>query len=250
MEINREGIAALVGLQAEDSALDALKAERDLIPEKIADLRALLDKERQRVQAAKAKTVELEKKKKECELELAAKEESARKHSVELNMVKTNEAFKALQHEIEAEKRSGSDIETRILEIMEEIDASRTEEKRAALLVTDEEKKISVDISAMESKLSEVSGACEKAESGRNASAQSVPEGLLKVYERIRGRRIYDAIVAVEGGHCGACRIALTPQQMVESAKAKSIVFCENCQRILYKPLEPVPAAGEAKIEK
>ena len=77
----------------------------------------------------------LEKLKKTKELDVAAKEEAAKKHGGELNQVKTNEAFKALQHEIERAKADASDIETQILEIMDQLDASRKAEKAAAAVL-------------------------------------------------------------------------------------------------------------------
>ena len=48
----------------------------------------------------------------------------------------------------------------------------------------------------------------------------------------------------VVSGHCGACQINLTPGLSLEVAKLKSLVTCESCQRILYKPELLVPTAA------
>src|SRR3989339_133081 len=174
MAITKETIQRLVAVQQQDSVLDGLQKESDRIPREIADLQAGLDGAKAKLAEAKAKVVGFEKKKKEKELELASKEEAIRKHSMELNQVKTNDAFKALQHQIDDAKAAGSQIETDILEVMEGIDAGKKEEGAAA----------------------------------------GTP-----------------------------CRISLAPQMIVEVTKAKALVVCESCQRILYKP-EPAAKAA------
>src|SRR3989339_641360 len=132
MAITKETIQRLVAVQQQDSVLDGLQKESDRIPREIADLQAGLDGAKAKLAEAKAKVVGFEKKKKEKELELASKEEAIRKHSMELNQVKTNDAFKALQHQIDDAKAAGSQIETDILEVMEGIDAGKKEEGAAA----------------------------------------------------------------------------------------------------------------------
>jgi len=67
----------------------------------------------------------------------------------------------------------------------------------------------------------------------------------MKVYNHIRGRGKPDAVVPVVGGHCGSCQINLTPGIILEIAKLKSLVTCESCQRILYKPELLVPATAQ-----
>jgi predicted nucleic acid-binding Zn-ribbon protein len=244
MDITRQSLDALRILQAKDLVLDSLAAQKNEIPSEIASLKGEIEAAKSALKEARAKTLDCEKRKKEKELELAAKEEAIRKHSVELNQVKTNEAFKALQSEIEGAKSAGSSLETRILEIMEEADQSRVREKKIAQEAAEEEKKILVEVRAAESRLAEVESLIAKAQAERDASAAAIDPELLKVYELIRGRGKRDAVVPVEGGHCGVCRMALMPQQLVESAKGRSLVVCESCQRILYR-LAPAEAAAK-----
>ncbi len=247
MQITREAIGALIALQAKDHRLDSLAAQKAGIPAEIDSLKGEIEAAKSEMKDAKAKTIECEKRKKEKELELAAKEEAIRKHSVELNQVKTNEAFKALQSEIEGAKSAGSALETQILEFMEEADQSRAREKKLALEAAEEEKKILVEIRSAMGRLAEVEAAIVKAKAERDAAAAGIGPDLLKAYEMIRGRGKLDAVVPVENGHCGVCRMALMPQQLVESAKGRSLVVCESCQRILYRPAPAEASASGVK---
>ena len=64
----------------------------------------------------------------------------------------------------------------------------------------------------------------------------------MKVYNHVRSRGKLDAVVPIDATTCSACRVILAPQVIVEATKAKALVTCESCQRILYKAETTVPA--------
>ncbi len=242
MVFNKETIRHLVAVQAQDAIIDGLQKEIGRVPREIAAFQAGLESAKTKLAEAKTKIIGCEKKKKEKELDLAAKEEAIRKHTMELNQVKTNDAFKALQHEIEQAKAAGSQIETDILEIMEGIDSGRKEEKSAAVEFKAVEDKAKVEIGVLENELVELKAKHDAQKAVRDEAAVLVPFDMMRVYNHARMRGKLDAIVPVDGGNCSACRINLAPQMIVEVTKAKALVICESCQRILYKP-EPAEKA-------
>ena len=241
MALTKEALQALVALQLKDNVLDAIQKEIDAVPPRIASLQADLENEKRHMNEAKAKIMELEKKKKTKELDVAAKDEAARKHTSQLNDLKSNDAYKAMQAEIEAEKKAAGDIETEILQLMEDIDKARAEEKAA----TAEFKKTEEFSKKVEAEMSHAKGRFETEKTGRDAVAAAVAPSEMKVYNHIRGRGKPDAVVPIIGGHCGSCQITLTPGLSLEVAKLKTLVTCESCQRILYKPeLVTAPATA------
>ena len=193
--------------------------------------------------AAKAKTIDLEKKKKSKELDVAQKEEAARKHTGQLNELKSNEAYKAMQIEIEKEKAAAGDIETEVLVIMEEIDKSKAEEKVLAVELKKIEDFSKTDLAKLEAELSHAKGRFEGAKAERDAAAEPVPADLMKVFNHLRSRGKPDAVVPVTDGHCGSCQMTLSPALIAEVAKLKSLAVCESCQRILYKPEQAAATA-------
>lgn len=244
MALTKEALRALVGLQEKDKVLDAIQKEIDTVPPRIAAVQADLANEKKRMDAAKAKTLELEKKKKSKELDAAAKEEGARKHTAQLNDLKSNEAYKAMQHEIEAEKAAVGNIETEILQIMEEIDKSKAEEKALAAELKKIEDFSKGDLDKLEAELSHAKGRFAGAKAERDAAAEPVPADLMKVFNHLRSRGKPDAVVPVVDGHCGSCQITLSPAMLLEVAKLKNLAICESCQRILYKPEQVAAAAA------
>ena len=235
---------ALVALQDKDKVLDAIQKDIDAVPPRIAALQADLAAEKKRMDAAKAKTFELEKKKKSKELDVAAKEEAARKHTGQLNELKSNEAYKSMQAEIEKEKAAAGDIETEILQIMDEIDKSKGEEKVLAAELKKIEDFSKNDLAKLEAELSHAKGLHAEAKTARDAAAEPVPADLMKVFNHIRSRGKPDAVVPVVDGHCGSCQMTLSPAMIAEVAKLKSLAVCESCQRILYKPEQPAATAA------
>ncbi len=244
MALTKEALQALVALQQKDKHLDLIQAEIDAVPPRIAALKADLEGEKKHMNDAKAKIVELEKKKKSKELDVAAQEEAARKHTGQLNELKSNDAYKAMQQEIEKEKAKAGDIETEILQIMEDIDKAKQEEKAATAEFKKTEDFSKKDLEKLEAEMSHAKGRFETAKVERDATAAAVAPSEMKVYNHIRGRGKPDAVVPIVGGHCGSCQITLTPGLTLEVAKMKSLVTCESCQRILYKPEQVTAAAA------
>jgi predicted nucleic acid-binding Zn-ribbon protein len=243
MALTKEALQALVALQQRDKYLDSIQREIDAVPPRVASLSADLENEERHMNEVKAKILDLEKKKKTKELDVAAKDEAARKHTSQLNDLKSNDAYKTMQAEIEAEKKAAGDIETEILQFMEDIDKARAEEKAATAEFKKTEEFAKKDLERLEAELSHAKGRFETAKAERDATAAAVGPAEMKVYDHIRGRGKPDAVVAIVAGHCGSCQINLTPGLSLEVAKMKSLVTCESCQRILYKP-EQVAAAA------
>ncbi len=244
MALTKEALQALVALQQKDKHLDAIQHEIDAVPPRINALKADLEGEKKHMNDAKAKIMELEKKKKSKELDVAAKEEAARKHAAQLNDLKSNDAYKAMQQEIEAEKKAAGDIETEVLQVMEDIDKAKAEEKAATAEYKKTEEFSKKDLEKLEAEMSHAKGRFETAKAERDASAALVGPAEMKVYNHIRSRGKPDAVVPIIGGHCGSCQITLTPGLSLEVAKMKSLVTCESCQRILYKPEQVAAAAA------
>lgn len=245
MALSKDALLALIALQKQDNELDKVKAVMDKIPAMIKNLKDALEAEKAKGAAAKSKIIALEKQKKEKELELAKQEEDAKKHGLQLNLVKTNEAFKALQLEIGFAKQAASDIETQILEIMEALDAAKKEDKAVQAGLAVEVKEFEAEIAGHEKRLAEQKAVFEAGKAQRDAAAGPLPADVMKIYDHVRMRGKLDAIVPIDATICSACRITLAPTIIVEATKLKALVCCESCQRILYRPelLAPVKTA-------
>lgn len=238
----KEDLAHLCQLQELDRQADALKRDMDLVPVDIAAIRAEIEAEKARLGGIQDKAKKLQLQRKEKEIEMAQKEEAIRKHGTELNLVKTNDAFKALLKEIDDKKAAVSQLETEILTLMEAADGVVKEEKalKGELAVFDAER--SGRIKVLEARKADLEKRHAECLARREGLAQSVPAELRSLYEATRARRAGIGIAAIKGDGCMECNMKLTPQSIIDARKGK-IAVCGNCQRILYVP-DAAPAAA------
>jgi predicted nucleic acid-binding Zn-ribbon protein len=221
---------ALVELQKRDTALDALAAVVAGVPVKVAGLNAVFEEKKKSMGAAREALQALQVKKKGVELKIAEADESIRKHQRDLNLVKDNNAFKALLSEIEHDKQAKDGLETDELVLLEEIDKAAVQDKLIQAEVKKTEGFKDAEISALEA---EGRAAVEKLAAARNPD-------LLERYESLRANRKGLAVAAVheEAGtgklSCGGCHMSLTPQKTLDVKKADTLTFCQDCRCLLY----------------
>lgn len=234
MALTKENTRQLIRLQEQDGVLDALLASIAGIPARVRALQISLDSEKKTFDEIKAGTTRLQLDKKEKELELAKHEEAIRKHSQDLNQVKTNEAYRALLSEIEKAKAQVGDLETAILMLMEELDQAGRDEKAAALRFKESEARTREEIQTLQARRAREQAQAETERAKRQGLAEGIPREALAQYEYVHKRWQGAAMAPVKGNMCGVCRITLTPQSLIEVARGGRLVVCESCQRILY----------------
>ncbi len=234
MAITKDDLAKLLLVQAQDKETDGIRRRLAQIPEEVASLRAETLGGKTRLEAAKDKAQKLQLKRKERELEMGQKEAGIKKHQLDLNAVKTNDAFKALLKEIEEAKKSIGDLETEILTIMDEVDAAAKEEKAALADFKAFEARQNEAVKVLEARSAELEAALAASEDRRKALMESVPAELSAKYDKTRERRAGIGISRIEGNLCTECRMILPPQTIINVKKGHTIEFCDSCQRILH----------------
>lgn len=234
MQITKDDLAKLVTLQEHDKVIDALLAVIADVPKQVSALQAESNAEKAALAQVKDRHTKLLLKRKEKELDLGKKEEEIKKHSIELNSVKTNEAFRAMQSQIDRCKAEASGIETEILEIMEQGDALAREEKAKAAALKDAEVRIGEKIKVLEGQRAQSEAKLAAEKGRRDAFASGIPSELLTHYDNVRRRRGGVAMARLEGETCTVCRMNQPPQAKVNLSKGRQVVACESCQRILY----------------
>lgn len=185
---------------------------------------------------------------KNLELEIDAKDLAVRKHSGELNSVKSNDAYKALIQEIEAAKKEKVLLEDHVLVLMEKIETLQKEAKASDV----EAQKTRVELDtldrALDAEEADLKAKAEAKKAERDGFAAGLASDARARYEAIqRGRMGFVAVVPVNAMVCGGCRTGLTPNLVNQVMKGKEIVTCESCSRILYivpKPADPAPSMG------
>ena len=114
-----EQLIKLIELQDIDSKIDDANNNIEKISGEINLLQETLVKKKEQIESAKKDITSSDILKKEKEVEIALIDEKIKKHNMELNAVKTNDAYKALLTEIETGKNEKLKIEDELLVLME-----------------------------------------------------------------------------------------------------------------------------------
>ncbi len=233
-------VRALVELQKKDSAIDAMTAAVAGVPARIAALNAAFTEKKNSMSAARQALLALQVKKKDSELKIAEAEEGIRKHQRDLNLVKDNNAFKALLTEIENDKKNKDELETGVLFLLEEIDKASVQDKAIQAEVKQMEAVMRAEVAALEASAKELAVSLERARAERLAAAAALNPELLDNYENIRSNKNGLAVALVHEDpsngkfSCGGCHMSLTPQKTLDIKKHDAFAVCQDCRRLMY----------------
>jgi hypothetical protein len=241
-------IPSLLELQRLDRRIAALRAELDAFPKRIKDADAMLSGARAALTAAKEKHSHAQTERKKFELDVNQWRDRARKYRDQSASVKTNEAYKALQHEIAHAESQAAAAEDRQLEQMMAVEETEREIKSAEAALKDAEVSLAAERKQIESQ-----GRAKKTEldadsAQREKIAAQIPEEILAIYARVAKRHHGVVLAEAATEQCRGCGMRLLPRtfQEIRDPQNREIIQCETCNRILYAvEAAPAPAAKE-----
>ncbi len=226
----------LLILQDRDQRQRSLEAQIKAIPGEIAAVEQKIATEKAAIETARSELKELETKKKLLETEIGSAEDKLARYRTQQSLVRKNDEFQALGHEIETTQTAIGDLEGQELEIMYGIDEAK---KRFAAA----EAVLKANISGHESRIAahreratNLAAELKNAQAEFAAARAPVDEPALRIYDRIAARQM-PAVVPLRGGKCGGCHLKVSSE--VESAsRGKSpdgkLGTCDQCGRIVY----------------
>ena len=164
-------------VQSLDLRLNDVRARLAAFPKKIAELDARVAAARAEVDHSKAAQLVTIKDRKKYELDVEQWKEKVRKYKDQTSQIKTNEAYKALQHEVQMAEAEIARAEDRLLEQMvagEEYDrrikASEKALKEVEEIVRGERANVETEKAAAEKEFAELN-------TERERLAAEIPEG-------------------------------------------------------------------------
>jgi predicted nucleic acid-binding Zn-ribbon protein len=236
-------IPRLVELQRVDHQVGALRAELDTFPKRIQEADAQLAGAKATLAAAKeSQTRDLTERKK-IEFDVQQWKDRAKKYRDQSSAVKTNEAYKALLHEItnaEAEMASAEDRQLAAMVAGE--DAERRVRKAEADL-RESEQAVNAERKRILALHGEKKKLLDAAMAERAKALEPVPEEFRILYERIAKRHNGTAVAEAREGQCRGCGMRVLPHIAEELRREdnEEVFRCESCGLILYT-LEPIVA--------
>jgi len=241
-------IKRLIELQAVDAEVTRLRARLNAFPQQLAEIDKRLAEGRQQLAASKESLTSSLKDRKKYEIDVDAWKEKAKKYREQSFTVKTNEAYKALQHEIEHAEKEVASAEERLLERMVDGEKFDRDVKSSELAVKELERAAGADRQKLQAEQATLQKELETKQAERGQLLPNIPEDLLATYERVAARHHGIGVAAVLNQACSLCGLRVVPHvfQLLRRDGSSEIFQCETCSRILYYIEPPVEAAAAA----
>lgn len=234
----------LLELQRLDERLNEVRARLAAFPQKIAEAESRLAAARTEVDQTKAAQLANLKERKKFELDVEQWKDRVRKYKDQTAQVKTNDAYKALQHEVEAAEGEIAKAEDRLLEQMVASEEYDRHIKAAEKSLLEVQERVRAEKAAIETDKSGVEKDLAALSSERSRVAAGIPENTLDHYDRISKKHHGVVLAEIHDGFCGACGVLIRPHMMQEIRRGEStdLFHCETCTRILYYVEPEAPA--------
>jgi uncharacterized protein len=245
-------IPRLVELQRVDHHAAAIRAELDTFPKLVQEADARLAGAKAAVASAKEALAHDLSERKKIEFDVQQWKDRAKKYRDQSGAVKTNEAYKALQHEIANAEAEMAAAEDRQLAAMVAGEEGERRLRKVEADLREAETAVNAEKKRIQALHGEKKKQLEAAMAERAKALEPVPEEFRTLYERIAKRHNGTAVAEAREGQCRGCGMRVLPHIAEELRREdnEEVYRCESCGLILYT-LEPIvppaPRTGDAE---
>lgn len=234
----------LLDVQELDALIDALRHQLGSIPE--ATALAELKRGRSDVDdAARDLRIEVadlteEQARADADVEQVKARRARDQGMIDAGSIADPKALQRMLGELESLQRRISDLEDTEIEVMEKLENAQTalDERDAALAKIDREAEALEHTRAH--KAADIEAELVKVADERKATATGMPEELMALYEKLRGKNGGVGAAALRRRECEGCRLTLNASDLavIAAKPTDEVVRCEECDRILVRTSE------------
>jgi hypothetical protein len=227
-------IRALLILQDRDRRLLALAKDLEKLPQDEARANAKLAGDEVLVTRAHQAMLDCELRLKRLELDVGTRRTTIQRLKLQQFETRKNEEYQAIGHEIIRYEKDVDDLETRELELMEEMDVVRSALQAAQATRAHDRTFVEEDLTSITQRRERLLAERRDVTQERDTLASQVSEAILPLYQRLMKSKADLAVAPLQDGKCGGCHMKLIASTVVAVQSAKEIARCEDCGRILY----------------
>lgn len=244
-----EKLHKLYELQTIDSNLDDIRVLKGELPMEVSDLEDEIAGLQTRINRLQTNVDEIESQITRLDGVMKDANTSIEKYQRQMDAVKNNREYEALQKEIELQTLDIQLSQKRQDELRLTLEA-----KQATLgIATERMDARREDLERKQVELEKIVAKTEKEEKKLRKLSEThrkeIEDRLLKAYDKIRkSYRNGLAVVGVERQSCGGCFNQVPPQTRLEIGMHKKILACEHCGRILVDEEVISPSAAAAPV--
>jgi len=227
-------IEQVTRLQSLDLKIAELEREVATLPKHIAQIEKALDSHLRRLEADRAALTANQKERKQLEDDIKVENQKISKLKDQMLGAKTNEQYRAFQHEITFCEDAIRKAEDRTLDLMSEAEPLEGNVKKAEAALKEEKQQVEAEKARARERTAADQKQLEQFKAERQGLVTALKPQVYKEYERIRKKWHGHAVAEATDGRCSACQIVLRPQFFQDLRNSEQLMFCESCGRILY----------------
>lgn len=226
-------VSNILTVQQFDMKLRDLETKYRTIPGERAKLREEYEAAKAQLAGARENAAKASQNLKQTEADIEAQNDKIRKLLTQSALVKKNDEYQAMMKDIEDTKARISELETRVIELLDVQEAAgkalADQEKEFAAT----EKQIREELAEFEKLIETIKADAVKLKNEKKQFMTRVELNVLNAYQNILTRDKGKPVVPIVNGSCGNCSLKVTPQ-LINEAKKGNLVFCDNCSHMLY----------------
>ena len=167
------------------------------------------------------------------ELEVKSNKETILKYKHQLDGIKTNKEYKALNSQIAQLEEKNIKIEEEILAIMDEEGSLKKQQEEGKIKKKCADENLKANENIIKEDIQKVDNEIAALKETRSKFGAQIPRDLAKKYVQLIKNKNYKAVAFNHNNSCSCCGFHIRPQVVIELNDINKILYCENCGRIL-----------------
>jgi len=230
----RQQLEILVKLQGLDREIQKVVQMLDSVPGKIDSLDAEVEAQSAIVRKDKLEIDALQKTYRSLESDMNANAPKIEKSKGRLSTVKTNKEYQSLLKEIDDLTLINSELEDRMLGVLEQMDALETRLKENKNKISAFKNQADQDKAAIQEAAQKAQLKLDELQQERQRVRDTAAPDFLTKFIQVRQQVGNIAIAGVVNAVCGGCNTNIPPQMFNELQRCDQLMMCPHCQRIIY----------------